>query len=621
MTAARPPALVPEAWLACPVCRATGPDGALPQCGHPFRRDDTGIYRLTDDRAFYFREKMPREVLRRIIDEEDLLSACYRAFKQELGWKYDFYALDQNRGAAALLSALGPETVALDYGSGWGTVTRFAAQHARHLFSMDLTYESLRFCHRTGPANITCLHGGDSGGLPFRDGVLDLVILNGVLEWIPQYRLEGPPRQVQVAFLREVKRVLKPGGQVLIAIENRFGLDYFRGRRDEHTGIRYITVLPRFLADRLSRRRRNEPYRALTHGRSGYRRLLADAGLGDVDFAVPKPDYREIRQLLPRDRGPVAGTLGERIATRLVTRMPHSYVVLSNASRPSLLERLLARHGEDYGDVLEIRNRNARSQVWMRTPRRLYKLPGSAHAAEGLKAEAERLETLGKNPELAPFLPEMTLLHEGGNPVQVLPWVQGDGRGWAAGIAPFLALQERQARAGAPAVLAPTARLALFLALNDRQPLLEAILERLGGEPLPCALAHGQLTPAHILVTDREVTLLEWSFFSDAAPVGVDLLGLALHVEKNLSGRRHADLADDLLGGRLSLSPTHPLQDREAALRRMDPRIGLFHLVKRLDDLLGRYPHPAFIPFVTNRDLLATVEAVARFVTGGQAAP
>ena len=40
-----------------------------------------------------------------------------------------------------------------------------------------------------------------------------------------------------VEMIRRIKRHLKPGGQILIAIENRLGLKYFAGCTEDHTGV------------------------------------------------------------------------------------------------------------------------------------------------------------------------------------------------------------------------------------------------------------------------------------------------------------------------------------------------------------------------------------------------
>src|SRR4030065_2206102 len=72
--------------------------------------------------------------------------------------------------------------------------------------------------------------------LPFPDNSFDLVVANGVLEWLGLSDYSRNPRQVQQEFLKEARRVLKPGGCLYVGTENRFGISFFAGARD-HSGL------------------------------------------------------------------------------------------------------------------------------------------------------------------------------------------------------------------------------------------------------------------------------------------------------------------------------------------------------------------------------------------------
>lgn len=61
----------------------------------------------------------------------------------------------------------------------------------------------------------------------------DYVTLIGVLEYASSYMGKSDPFS---AMLMKIKSFLKPGGKVIIAIENKFGLKYFAGATEDHTG-------------------------------------------------------------------------------------------------------------------------------------------------------------------------------------------------------------------------------------------------------------------------------------------------------------------------------------------------------------------------------------------------
>ena len=79
--------------------------------------------------------------------------------------------------------------------------------------------------------------------LPLAENSFDLVIVNGVLEWVGEWDLTVDPRTVQVNFLKKILRLLKDDGILLIGIENRIGWGLFLGGED-HSGMAYTSLVP-----------------------------------------------------------------------------------------------------------------------------------------------------------------------------------------------------------------------------------------------------------------------------------------------------------------------------------------------------------------------------------------
>lgn len=211
---------------------------------------------------------------------------------------------EEARAAGQLLLALTPESRVLDLGCGLGALAFSFARTCRQVVAVDLILEHLRwiqaYAGAAGTPNLVLACAGDSPALPFADATFDVVLLSGVLEYVG-LACPGEPRAVQQAFLRDIARVLTPGGQLYLGIENRLSWRYFVGRPEEHTRLRFVALLPRGLADRLHRRRRGQPLRIYTHTLGGYRRLLAGAGLDAPRFFYPLPKYSRIATLLPLD--------------------------------------------------------------------------------------------------------------------------------------------------------------------------------------------------------------------------------------------------------------------------------------------------------------------------------
>ncbi|HET7233940.1 MAG TPA: class I SAM-dependent methyltransferase [Longimicrobium sp.] len=91
------------------------------------------------------------------------------------------------------------------------------------------------------------LHVADTRTLPFGDATFDFVLVNAVLEHIPQPR---------AAYLREIWRVLRPGGYLMV---NETPNKYLP--KDVHTtGLWWVPWLPKSIARRYAIARRR--YRA-----------------------------------------------------------------------------------------------------------------------------------------------------------------------------------------------------------------------------------------------------------------------------------------------------------------------------------------------------------------------
>ena len=292
----------------CPECV-----GELNDAVDGFRCANCGTYPVIEGLPLFSRE---RDVYYGEIPKSEMQSILTRA--RATSWKeallehadrtgrIDFYtyATDNIRNAFEfLLNA--PYGNVLDFGCGPGAVSIALARHATSVYATDLTYERVAFAQiraaQQGLQNFHAFCGGDTKHIPVPDAFFDTVILDGVLEWLPAFS-PGKPRDIQVTFLKEVHRVLKPQGLLFVAIENRIALTYFRGAREHHTRLRYISLMPRLLANWYSQIASGKPLRPYTYTKAQYRRLFHDAGFDSSEFWGLLPDYRNIRTAVDLSR-------------------------------------------------------------------------------------------------------------------------------------------------------------------------------------------------------------------------------------------------------------------------------------------------------------------------------
>jgi SAM-dependent methyltransferase len=134
--------------------------------------------------------------------------------------------------------------------------------------------------------------------LPFPDSFLDVVVLNGVLEWMGVAAMKASPARIQIEALKEIWRVLKPGGTLYIGIENRYSIATLRGQRI-HGELPVVGLFPRFISNIITKLIRGESHRTYIYSLVGYRRLLRRSGFLQNYFYMPHPSYRNPNYLIP----------------------------------------------------------------------------------------------------------------------------------------------------------------------------------------------------------------------------------------------------------------------------------------------------------------------------------
>jgi SAM-dependent methyltransferase len=103
-----------------------------------------------------------------------------------------------------LLTRLASPGTALDIGAACGGNTRVLQKHGWQATALDFSATGPQICRQRGVPAIR----GDATRLPFASTSLDLVVAYDVLEHIDN----------DVAVVKEVHRVLKPGGHFLVAV-------------------------------------------------------------------------------------------------------------------------------------------------------------------------------------------------------------------------------------------------------------------------------------------------------------------------------------------------------------------------------------------------------------------
>lgn len=299
---------------------------ACPHCFHPLVREETlsctGCRRSWNDVGgvpsfaasnYYWGEIPEAEMIQtnELARQVGWRKAIVEKIKEPYPHIYD-YMTDEARADFRFVLPLQPQSKVLDVGAGFGTISFGLQPHCGWVTAVELIAERAKFIEirreQEGHQNmeVAIANGLE---LPFAPETFDFIVVNGYLEWVGLADPAVNPRVLQKKFLAQLHRLLKPGGAVYIGIENRFGYDNFLGTKD-HSGLRYTSLMPRWMADLSCRYFLKKPYRVsrvhndyrtYTYGKRGYRKLLSESGFPETEFFMPHPGYNKPVELISLD--------------------------------------------------------------------------------------------------------------------------------------------------------------------------------------------------------------------------------------------------------------------------------------------------------------------------------
>lgn len=168
----------------------------------------------------------------------------------------------------------------LEVGAGCGAITGALTRRAARVVANDLSKRrsSINAWRHREDKNLELIVGNFNRAADRMGERFDYVTLIGVLEYAPSYIQEPEPFG---AFLEKINGLLKEDGEMLIAIENRLGMKYFAGCREDHLGRAFEGI---------------EGYPGgggvRTFSKAELEELFRSNGYEEFEFYYPYPDYK-----------------------------------------------------------------------------------------------------------------------------------------------------------------------------------------------------------------------------------------------------------------------------------------------------------------------------------------
>lgn len=200
----------------------------------------------------------------------------------------DWYSIDKNK-------------TVLEIGSGCGAITGVLADKAKKVTCIELSKKRsmINAYKNLDKDNVEIKIGNFQDIEPTLTEKYDVITLIGVFEYAQLYIESESPF---VEFLEIIKKHLSDDGSIIIAIENKLGLKYWAGCQEDHVPRYFLGI---------------EGYEGVkgvkTFAKNEITSIIQEAGLNEMEFYYPYPDYKFPTAIYSDDYLPKMGELNNNI--------------------------------------------------------------------------------------------------------------------------------------------------------------------------------------------------------------------------------------------------------------------------------------------------------------------
>lgn len=218
------------------------------------------------------------EIENEIIQYEKEYENIEDVFTKDIRWPV-FYHLTPIRKNILNWYPFQENSEVLEIGAGMGAITEVLCEKCKSVVAVELSKNrATSIATRNQEKENLEIIVGNLNDIDFKDRKFDYITLIGVFEYAALYTNTENP---YIDFLNHIKKLLKPNGKILIAIENKFGMKYWLGAPEDHTNIKYDGITGYENKDFVQ-----------TFGKEEIEQILKTCGLSFMKFYYPLPDYK-----------------------------------------------------------------------------------------------------------------------------------------------------------------------------------------------------------------------------------------------------------------------------------------------------------------------------------------
>ena len=244
----------------------------------------TKVFIVPDNKEINYRDTSEEYLLEVLKNSTDVSSNSRELMKYIKDWPTRYHLSSKRANLLRALNFLKPYKYKkiLELGSGCGAITRWLGENFEEIHAVEgnlfRTVIARERCRDLKNVSFFCANIQD---LCF-EKEYDLVTLIGVLEYAPVFlNVPNKASEACLSMLKKAYSAVKPDGLLLLAIENKLGIKYWSGCKEDHSG-RLFEGIHGYPS-------KNVP---ITFSKKELTNLLKMAGFNFIEYYYLFPDYK-----------------------------------------------------------------------------------------------------------------------------------------------------------------------------------------------------------------------------------------------------------------------------------------------------------------------------------------